>query len=128
MHLASIGWIQARAYTSNAQLPLSDVAVVITATDGTAIALRLTNRSGLIDPIEIPVPPLSDSQRPGAQELPFAQVNLYAYLDGFGPFESRNVQVFADNTTFQDVVLIPLSQLPGGEEESLNTSTPPQNL
>lgn len=126
--MAPTGFIQARAYTSNAQLPLSDVAVVVTATDGTAIALRLTNRSGLIDPIEIPVPPLSDSQRPGAEEMPYTQVNLYAYRDGFGPFESRNVQVFADNTTIQDVVLIPLSQLPGDEEESLNTSTPPQNL
>lgn len=126
--MAPTGFIQARAYTSNAQLPLSDVAVVVTATDGTAIALRLTNRSGLIDPIEIPVPPLSDSQRPGAEEMPYTQVNLYAYRDGFGSFESRNVQVFADNTTIQDVVLIPLSQLPGDEEESLNTSTPPQNL
>lgn len=128
MHMSAIGYIQARAFTSNAQIPLRDVAVVITAPDDTAIAMRVTDRSGLISVIEIPVPNLSESQEPGAEEKPYALVNMYAYRNGFGPFESRNIQVFAGTTTFQDIKLIPLSQLPRGEEDSMNVDTPPQNL
>lgn len=126
--MSAIGYIQARAFASNAQIPLRDVAVVITAPDDTAIAMRVTDRSGLISVIEIPVPNLSESQEPGAEEKPYALVNMYAYRNGFGPFESRNIQVFAGTTTFQDIKLIPLSQLPRGEEDSMNVNTPPQNL
>ncbi len=126
--MSAIGYIQARAFASNAQIPLRDVAVVITAPDDTAIAMRVTDRSGLISVIEIPVPNLSESQEPGAEEKPYALVNMYAYRNGFGPFESRNIQVFAGTTTFQDIKLIPLSQLPRGEEDSMNVDTPPQNL
>lgn len=126
--MSAIGYIQARAFASNAQIPLRDVAVVVTAPDDTAIAMRVTDRSGLISVIEIPVPNLSESQEPGAEERPYALVNMYAFRNGFGPFESRNIQVFAGTTTFQDIKLIPLSQLPQGEEDSMNVDTPPQNL
>ena len=126
--MPTIGYFQARAYTSSAQIPLRDVAVVITAPDQTAIAMRVTDRSGLIAPIEIPVPNRSESQEPGAEQKPYALVNLAAYRDGFGPFESKNIQIFADTLTFQDLKMIPLSQLPLGEEDSMNVVTPPQNL
>ena len=126
--MSAIGYIQARAYTSSAQLPLRDVTVVVTAPEGTSIAMRTTDRSGLIPVIQIPVPDLSESREPGADERPYAQVNMFAYLGGFGPFESKNIQVFADTTTFQNIMLVPLSQLPRGTEDSLNVVTPPQNL
>lgn len=126
--MSAIGYIQARAYTSSAQLPLRGVTVVVTAPDGTAIAMRTTDRSGLIPVIQIPVPDWSESREPGADECPYAQVNMFAYLGGFGPFESKNIQVFADTTTFQNIMLVPLSQLPRGTEDSLNVVTPPQDL
>lgn len=126
--MSAIGYIQAHAFVSNAQIPLRNVAVVVTAPDDTAIAMRMTDRSGLIPVIEIPVPNLSESQEPGAEEKPYALVNMYASRNGFGPFESRNIQVFAGTTTFQDIKLIPLSQLPQGKEDSMNVDTPPQNL
>ena len=44
------GYITARAYMSNAQIPLENVAVTILSQDGTAIAMRLTGRSGLTEP------------------------------------------------------------------------------
>ena len=67
-------------------------------------------------------------QKPGGDEKPYALVNMYAYRNGFGPFESKNIQIFAETTTFQNIKLIPLSQLPTGEEDSMYTVTPPQNL
>ncbi|MCI6433703.1 MAG: hypothetical protein MR828_02850 [Clostridiales bacterium] len=126
--MPTIGYLQARAYTSNAQIPLRDVAVVVTAPDQTAIAMRVTDRSGLIAPIEIPVPNLSESQEPGAEQKPYTLVNLVAYRDGFGPFESKDIQIFANTLTFQDLKMIPLSQLPVGQEDSMDVTTPPQNL
>ena len=126
--LAATGYIQVRAYTSNAQIPLKDVAIAVTAADGTAIAMRLTDRSGLITPIEIPVPDLAESQSPNPGEIPYAVVNLYARLKGYEQVESENLQVFANTTTMQNLEMIPLSELPNAWDQSVLIDTPPQNL
>ena len=126
--LSARGYITVHAYASNAFLPLKDVAVTVTATDGTAIAMRLTDRNGQIVPIEIPVPDKSASQSPDPGELPFAVVNLYARLRGYEQIESENLQVFADTTTNQDLAMIPLSELPGKWNQTEVFDTPPQNL
>lgn len=126
--MPATGYIQARAYTSVAQYPLKDVAITITSSDGTAIAMRLTNRSGLIQPISIPVPDRSESLSPDPSERPFAIVNLYARLKGYEQIEAENLQVFADTTTFQNLEMIPLSELPDQWDQTVVFDTPPQNL
>lgn len=126
--MSATGYIQVRAYESFAQLPLEDVAITITATDGTAIAMRLTNRNGRIDPVEIPVPDRSESQAPDPPERPYAVVNLYAHLRGYEQVEAENLQVFADVVTVQDLQLIPLSELPEAWNQTAVFNTPPQNL
>lgn len=128
MILASTGYITVHAYTSFAQLPLEDVAVTVTATDGTAIALRITDRSGQIRPISIPVPDRSASLAPDPAEVPFTRVNLYARLKGYEQLEFENLQVFADTTTNQNLEMIPLSELPGKWNQLAVFDTPPQNL
>lgn len=128
MLLPATGYIQVSAYTSEARIPLKDVAITVTAMDGTAIATRLTDRSGKITPIAIPVPDLSESQSPNPEELPFARVNLYGRIKGYTQIENEALQVFADTVTDQDLAFIPLSELPQtwGDTEIFNT--PPQNL
>ncbi len=126
--MPATGYIQVRAYTSTAQFPLKDVAITVTSKDGTAIALRLTNRNGIIDPIEIPVPDKSESQAPDPGEIPFTVVNLYAHLKGYEQVESENLQVFADTTTIQNLEMIPLSELPQSWDQTVIFDTPPQNL
>ena len=76
--MSAKGYITAHAYTSYALLPLQNVAITVTATDGTAIAMRVTDRNGLIVPIEVPVPDKTASQSPDTGEIPFTTVNLYA--------------------------------------------------
>ena len=122
------GYITVHAYTSYAQLPLKDVAVSVTASDGTAIAMRLTDRNGQIDPIKIPVPARSTSLMPGIAESPFTAVNLYARLKGYEQIEIENLQVFADTTTNQNLELIPLSEFPGKWNQTEIFDTPKQNL
>lgn len=126
--MPATGYIQVRAYTSTAQFPLKDVAITVTSTDGTAIAMRLTDRSGLISPIEIPVPDRSESLSPDPPERPFAIVNLYAHLRGFESVEAENLQVFADTTTLQNLEMIPLAELPAQWDQIVIYDTPPQNL
>ena len=126
--MPATGYILSRAYTSVAQYPLKDVAITVTASDGTAIAMRLTDRSGLISPIAIPVPDRSESLSPDPPERPFAVVNLYARLKGYEQIENENVQVFPDTVTVQDLVMIPLSEMPGAFDAMEIFVTPPQNL
>ena len=126
--MPSTGYIQVRAYTSVAQFPLKDVAIAITASDGTAIAMRLTDRNGRIYPIEIPVPDKSESLTPNASETPFTSVNLYARRKGYEQVESENLQVFADTTTIQNLEMIPLAELPNNWDQTAIFDTPPQNL
>ena len=126
--MPATGYIQVRAYTSVAQYPLEDVAITITAEDGTAIAMRLTDRNGRISPIPIPVPDLAESQTPDPPEQPFTNVNLYAHLRGYERVESENLQVFADTTTVQNLEMIPLSELPASWDQTVIFDTPPQNL
>ena len=122
------GFIQIRAYTSNAEFPLEDVAITVTSTDGTAIAMRLTDRNGRITPIEIPVPDKAESLEPDPAEKPFASVNLYARKKGYEQIESENLQVFADTTTFQNLEMIPFAEFPEAWDQTIFYNTPPQNL
>lgn len=126
--MSATGYIQVRAYTSNAEFPLKNVAITITASDGTAIAMRLTDQSGQIVPIPIPVPDKSESQTPGNGEPPFTSVNLYARLQGYEQIESENLQIFPDTTTWQNLEMVPLSELPNWWDQNVVFQTPPQNL
>ena len=126
--MPATGYIQVHAYSSYAQLPLENVAIAVTSTDGTAIAMRLTDRSGQIAPIEIPVPDLAESQSPDPGEKPFTSVNLYAHLKGYEQIESENLQVFADTTTLQNLEMIPLAELPQSWSQNVIFNTPPQIL
>ena len=126
--MPATGFIQLRAYTSTAQFPLENVAITLTASDGTAIAMRLTDRNGLITPIEIPVPDRQESLQPDPAERPFATVNLYARKQGYEQVEAENLQVFADTTTYQNLEMIPLAEMPEAWDKTVIYNTPPQNL
>lgn len=111
-----------------AQLPLENVAITVTADDRTALAMRLTDRNGEIEPIEIPVPSPSAGQTPDTGVRPFTSVNLYARLEGFEQVESEHLQVFPDTVTRLDLELIPLSEFPSSLDSVEIFDTPPQNL
>ena len=126
--MASTGYIQVHAFTSRARLPLEDVAITVTAEDGTAIGFRITDKNGKIRQIEVPVPDAAASQSPDTGEIPYTPVNLYARKKGFEMIESENLQVFPGTVTDQDLAMIPLSELPGSWNKAEIFITPPQNL
>lgn len=126
--MAATGYIRIHAYTSFARLPLKDVAVMVTATDGTAIATRLTDRSGLTDPIEIPAPDTSAGKTPDSGTIPYTAVNVYARLEGFEQIENENVQIFPGVITEQDLEMVPQSEFPDSWSKIEVFLTPSQNL
>ena len=127
--LSSIGYIQVHAYTSYAQIPIKDVAVAVTDVSGTGIALRLTNRSGMLDvPITIPVPDQSASLSPNTGVIPFSVVNLYAKAPDYEEIEIENLQIFANTVTMQNLEMIPLAEFPEKWNKIEVYDTPPQNL
>ena len=126
--MPSTGYITVNAYTGIAQIPLSDVAIAVTADDRTALALRVTDRNGQIIPIELPVPEISAGQSPDSNEIPFTAVNLYARLDGYEQIENQSLQVFPDTVTHLQLKMIPLAELPDAWDQISIYRTPAQNL
>ena len=126
--MTSTGYVQVRAYTSYAQLPLQNVAVMITDNEGNAIAMRLTDRSGKIDPVPIEVPNISAGQTPDSGIIPYTNINISARLEDYEQIESQNVQVFPSVLTTQNLEMIPLSELPEAWTRLEQFNSPPQNL
>jgi hypothetical protein len=104
------------------------VAISVTASDGTVLAMRLTDRSGKIVPIEIPAPELAESQTPDSPEAPFTRVTLNAKRKGYEQITVDDVQIFADTVTLQNLEMIPISELPDRWDRAEIFQTPPQNL
>ena len=127
--MASTGYLQVHAYASNAQIPLIDTAVTVTDKSGSAIFMGLTNRSGLLDtPISIPVPALSAGQSPDTGIIPYTTVDLYAKHRQYEEIFIRDIQVFPDTVTLQNLELIPLAEFPQKWNRTEQFDTSSQNL
>lgn len=127
--MSAIGYIQVHAYTSFAQIPVEDAAIAITDKDGNAIALRLTNRNGMLDdPVPLEVPDASAGQTPNTGILPYGVVNVYARAPDYEEIVIENLQVFPNTITDQNLELIPLSEYPASWNLSETFETSTQNL
>lgn len=122
------GYIDILAFTGRAELPLENVAITVTASDGTALAMRITDRNGLASRVSVPVPERSAGIRPDTGVRPYTPVNIYARLEGYEQTENENLQVFPDTVTRLNLELIPLSELPDSYDKLSIYDTPPQNL
>ena len=127
--MSATGYIQVHAYSGEARIPLAGVAVTIADPTGSAIAMRLTNRSGtLTAPVEIAVPERSAGQTPDTGIVPFTSVNLYARVQNYETIEIENLQIFPDTMTVQNLQMIPLAELPDSWNRTEIFNTPVQNL
>lgn len=127
--MPAIGYIQVHTYTTNAQIPVVDAAIAITDSDGNALALLLTNQNGMLDePLELEVPDLSAGQSPNTGILPYSIVNIYARAPDFEEIIIKNLQVFPDTVTNQNLELIPLSEFPETWNQTEIFDTQTQNL
>ena len=127
--ISAVGYIQVQAYTSYARIPLQNVAIAVTDINGNGIAMRLTNRNGMLDDlISIEVPDVAASQTPNTGIIPFSVVNIDARLKEFEAIHIEKLQVFPNIITDQDLEMIPLAELPDNMNLTEIFDTPPQNL
>ena len=126
--MSATGYIQVKAYTSRARIPLEDVSVTITDPSKNLLGFRLTDESGITKSLSVSVPDFAESQQPEEGVSPFTTVNLYAKKNGYEQIEIHDLQVFADTVTLQELAMIPLSELPGNFEQAEIFNTPAQNL
>lgn len=126
--MSTIGYLQTHAYQSQAMIPLKGVVVSVSDGSGKLLAVRITDESGRIVPIAIPVPDLADSRNPDFVGQPFTSVFVRAYLPDYEQIEVDRVQIFADTTTMQNLEMIPLSEFPESQNKTERFDIPPQNL
>ena len=110
--MAQIGRLGVRVYSGRAQLPVEQAAVLITQTVNGAkyfISLQQTDRSGNTEFVEILAPDMGESQHPnGGSTIPFARCDVWVEHPDYEVMIIEDVQVFAGETSLQQVELQPL--------------------
>lgn len=128
--MPGIGQLRIRTYASRAILPLRDSTVAIeTENSGTTdlLAVRRTDESGLTPYISIETPDLSNSQSPD-QARGWTNVTLVVSHPQYKSVIIRDVQIFPGIISQQAVEMIPLEQMPDGNDLLQQFTIPPQEL
>lgn len=129
--MPSQGYLLARAFTSDALIPVEDATVTVTQMTPEGIvellATWITDESGKTQPIAIETPDAAASQQP-FHEHPFTVVTVTAEHPLYERIVVNDVQIFPDNTSVQILQLIPLDELPEAWDQTEIFYIPPQNL
>ena len=125
------GGLLVRTYISNMLIPVKDVRVTVTQNNergNKIIAFRTTDENGKTDVIEIDTPDISLSLDENNRQQPFTNVNIKVEKDGFAIFVIKDVQIFADRLSEQNVEMIPLPEKSEYDEFNNVYIVTPQNL
>lgn len=122
------GFLQVHAYASNAELPLKDVSILILDDQEKTIAVRMTDRNGKVIKIPISAPDPSTGQVPGPDSLPYTKVSLIARMENYEQIYIKNIQIFPDIVTKQNLEMTPLAEFPGSWEKGERFDTYSQSL
>ena len=129
--MAQTGSLIIRAFTSQAQLPVSGATVIISspAEDGRrkVLSIQTTDESGGTQPVRLEAPDLSLSESPGGA-VPFSDYSLVVEHPDYYLATFEKLQVFPGVETVQNVSLIPLPQPAGDNINAVPVVVTPQPL
>lgn len=129
--MESYGTLSIRAFTSRAQIPVPGATAAVTRPAGEGrhqlVAIRVTDESGLIQPISLPAPSPSQSEGPGNAQ-PFALCDVWIEHPEFQMLHVENVQVFPNVETRQNAELLPLPEYPDQQDMTSMVEITPQPL
>lgn len=102
------GYIAARVYTSDAEIPVNNATFSVVSADGknTLLGVRTTDENGKTELISVDAPDENLSTSPGFSE-PFTRVNVRVDHPLYNTFYSEGVQIFAGRISLQNAELIP---------------------
>jgi len=104
------GYLIVNVSTARGSIPLSGALVtVFSGADGEVIYTLTSDSSGNTERVALPAPSRANSLSPGLAP-PYATYNINVYKEGYFKNEYVSVAVFADTTTLQNAVLIPLPE------------------
>lgn len=112
--MTGTGYLTVRISTSDAELPIEDATVTVTQdTPGGVklLAVRITDRSGVVPNIAIVTPALNESLSPGGP-IPYTAVDVTVDRPGYDRALIENVQLFPGIQSQQDISLVPQSSVP----------------
>lgn len=112
--MSGTGLLTVRISTSDAELPIENATVTVTQdTPGGVdlLAVRISDRSGVVPDIAIATPALSESLSPGGP-IPYTVVDVTVDHPGYDRALIENVQLFAGVQSQQDISLVPQSRTP----------------
>jgi len=125
------GSLLVRTYVANMLAPVSGARVTVTEdSDNGAkiIAFRLTDENGKTDIVDIETPDMELSLNRDNTEKPFKKVNVKVEKEGFVIFIIKDVQIFANRLSEQNIGMIPLPEKSDYDEFSNTYTVTPQNL
>lgn len=125
------GSLLVRTYIANMLIPIRDVRVTVTENNGNGeeiLAFRLTDENGKTEIIEIDTPDMELSLDQNNTIKPFTSVNIKVEKEGFVIFVIRNVQIFANRLSEQNIEMIPLPEKSEYDEFNNTYIVTPQNL
>jgi len=118
--MASTGTLLVRVFTSDAEIPAADAAVLITrqAPDGPEelLALRLTDERGLAGPLALDAPDAPDEF--SDEPCPFAEANVTVDAPDFRRAVVLEVPIYPGVQTVQPIRLVPLEEFPVRRDET----------
>ena len=129
--MSATGRLMIRTYVSNMIIPLGNVNVTVVRKDRSEshlVAFRTTNTNGKTNEIEISTPDFNESLNDQNSGERFAIVDITVEKEGYGVTLIKDVQVFADRLSEQDVEMIPLPEFSNFDEYYNVYTVTPQNL
>ena len=129
--MAQTGSLTIRAFTSQAQLPVSGATVIISSPseDGRrkVFSIQTTDESGGTQPFQLEAPEQILSEAPG-QAAPFSDYSLVVEHPEYYLATFEKLQVFPGVETVQNVPLVPLPQPAGDDITAAPVVVTPQPL
>lgn len=104
-----LGYIVARVYTSDAEIPIKNATFTVVSVDGDKpklIGTRLTDENGKTEPIPVDAPDEALSTSPGNVD-PFARVNVRIDHPEYNTYYVEGAQVFAGQVSVINAPMLP---------------------
>ena len=130
--MKQMGRLSVRVYTTQAELPLEGASVAVLQKGRFGrydlLSIQAADRSGLIQPVEIPTPAAAAGLTSNTGDVPYALCTVWAEYPGYYMLEVENVQIFPGVETVQNMELTPLVRGQSSLQQRTVRDIPAQDL
>lgn len=122
----SFGELSVTVTAAFGALPLLDASVTISR-QSVLLNHFVTNQSGLTPSVTVATPPMEFSTEP-TTEKPYSEISVRISMPGYYSVYRSGIQVYAGQTSYMQVNLMPLPANEKASNQEIITDTPPHQL